>query len=159
MDRGTSGKRQRDEVADRPGSQPWPISSWTPCGHPLSHTSLLPAVKLAWLRANHRRSEYTLQFVLVEQVAQLLRDDDIADGELEEAMPRSGTRDRARGHVVQVGVLAEERNVPGLAEVLDCDATADLAVGVGSHLHPHEPGRQDARRQIVRVAEHLHGAP
>jgi len=121
--------------------------------------ALHKAVKLAWLRTNHRRSEYTLQLVLAEQVAQLLRDEDIDDGELEEATPRPGTRDRARGNVVEVGVLAEERNLPGLAEVLDCDATADLTVGVGSRLHPHAPRRHDGRRQIVRAAEDFYGAP
>ena len=80
--------------------------------------ALHKAVNLAWLRTNHRRSEYTLQLVLAEQVAQLLRDDDIYDGELEEATPLQSTRDRASRNVVEVGVLAVERNLPGLAEVL-----------------------------------------
>jgi len=47
MYQGTNGKRQRDEVADRPGSQPWKTSSWTPRGYPRSNMSMLPVTELS----------------------------------------------------------------------------------------------------------------
>jgi len=44
---GMNGKRQHGEVADKPGSQPWRTSSWTPRGYPLSNMSMLPVTGLS----------------------------------------------------------------------------------------------------------------
>jgi len=42
MYRGTSGKHQHGEVADKAGSEPWPTSSWNPRGYPLCNMSMFP---------------------------------------------------------------------------------------------------------------------
>jgi len=121
--------------------------------------ALHKAFKLAWLRTNHRRSEYTLQLVLAEQVATFLRDEEEGSREPEDAAPTPGTRDRASGRKMEVGVVTMERNLPGLAVALDREDTDEVTVGVGSRLSPEAARRRDGRRAIVRAAEDFYGAP
>jgi len=47
MYRGTIGNRLHGEIADKPGSQPWPTSSWTPLGDPLSDMYMLRVTALS----------------------------------------------------------------------------------------------------------------
>jgi len=40
MYRGTIGRRLHGKVVDKPGSQPWSTSSWTPRGYPVSNVQI-----------------------------------------------------------------------------------------------------------------------
>jgi len=121
--------------------------------------ALHKAVKLAWLRTHHRRSEYTLQLVLAEQVAIFLRDEKEDSRQSENAAPTLGTRVRASGPKMEFGVVTMERNLLGLAVALESEDTDEVTIGVGSRLSPEAPTSRDGCCAIVRAAEDFYGAP
>jgi len=47
MYRSMIGKRVHGEVADKPGSPPWPVSWWTPRGYPLCNMSMSPVTEIS----------------------------------------------------------------------------------------------------------------
>lgn len=145
-------------------------------GNSADNESLHKAVKAAYRTTNKKRGQFIEQLIVNEQVNLMLRDeageenrslysdsdagDENSSGDAER-LPRRQLRRRLRQRYAKkqsVGRMAVNRNLPGLAAALGCDADTTFSPCSSMYFGPSSL-RKERQQYTIRASPSFHGSP